>query len=199
VGRRGLLIVLCGPSGVGKGTLRARLLERHPEMVYAVSATTRPPRRGERDGVDYYFLDRPEFERRVTEQEFVEWAEVYGYCYGTPRQPMESHLADGTGVLVEKDVQGAATLRRLYPSAVFVFVMPPSAASLRGRLERRGTDRGAGLKRRLGEAQAEMAQSAEFDHVVVNDDPGRAVDALERIIEWESARRMCRTGEGSQV
>lgn len=186
----GLLVVLSGPSGSGKGTLRRLVQELMPDVVYGVSATTRPPRPGERDGVDYYFLTRDEFLRRVERGEFVEWAEVYGHLYGTPREPMESLVAAGRTVIVEKDVQGARTLMETYRDAVFVFVLPPSLEELARRIQRRGTEPPEAREQRLRSAREELAHVERYDYCVVNEDgdPRSAAERLRCIILAERCR-----------
>lgn len=186
----GLLVVLSGPSGSGKGTVRRMLQELLPDVVYGVSATTRPPRPGERDGVDYHFLSREEFLRRVEAGEFVEWADVYGHLYGTPREPMESLVAAGRVVVVEKDVQGARTLMERYPDAVFVFVLPPSLEALQQRIDRRGTESPESRARRLESARAELTFVERYDYCIVNEDgnPRSAAERLRCIITAERCR-----------
>jgi guanylate kinase len=176
------VFVITGPSGVGKGTLIRSLVDRMPSLDLAVSATTRPPRRGEEDGVAYHFLARDEFERRVAADEFVEWAEYSGNRYGTLRAELDRRLEDGVPVLLEIELQGARQVREKMPAAVQVFIAPPSRETLRTRLVGRGTDTPEQVKRRLETADAELAAQPEFKHVVVNDRLEDAVDALARIV-----------------
>ncbi|MBX6377709.1 MAG: guanylate kinase [Clostridia bacterium] len=185
---KGILVVLSGPSGAGKGAVRNRLLQRRPDVRYGVSATTRPRRAYERDGIDYRFMSREAFEASLASGEFVEWAEVYGNLYGTPREPMESWLRSGIDVVVEKDVQGAAALRRVYPDAVYVFVVPPSLETLRHRMASRGTETEAQRAVRLASAPEELSQIDGFDYVLVNDDLDEAARKLEAILTAESCR-----------
>ncbi|MDI6872849.1 guanylate kinase [Candidatus Solincola sp.] len=185
--RRGRLFVVAGPSGAGKGTLIAELLKRYPRARLSVSATTRDPRPGEREGVDYHFLDREEFLRRAGEGEFLEWAEVHGNLYGTPRGAVEEWLNEGHDVILEIDVQGARQVRERMPEAVTVFVEPPSLEALEERLRRRGTESEEELRRRLRNAVRESGEKGGFRHVVVNDDLQRAVEELCAIYEKESA------------
>jgi guanylate kinase len=172
------VFVITGPSGVGKGTLIRGLMEREPKLELSVSATTRDPRPGERDGLDYHFLTREEFDRRVREGEFVEHADYAGRSYGTLRSELEARLKDGVPVVLEIEVQGARQVRAAMPEAVQVFIAPPSLAALRTRLIGRGTDDPGEVERRLAVAEGELAAQPEFGHVVVND---RLDDALERL------------------
>ena len=172
------VFVITGPSGVGKGTLIRGLMERLPQLELSVSATTRAPRPGERDGVDYHFLAREEFDRRVAACEFVEHADYAGRSYGTLRGELEQRLADGVPVVLEIEVQGARQVRAAMPDAVQVFIAPPSLQALRTRLIGRGTDDGAEVERRLDVAEQELEARPEFEHVVIND---RLEDALERL------------------
>ncbi len=180
--------MLAGPSGVGKGTIGRALLAREPRMWFSVSATTRAPRPGEVDGVDYVFMTRDEFEAVRGAGGFVESFEVYGQLKGTPRGPLEEHLARGDDVLLEVDVQGAMRVREQMPGALLVFVAPPSPEALRTRLVDRGTDDDEQVARRLAGAEREQALSAHFDAVVVNDDLDRAVADVAAILEDRRAR-----------
>jgi guanylate kinase len=166
--------VLAGPSGVGKGTIVRKLLELEPRLWFSVSATTRLRREGETDGKDYLFLDRDEFERIRDEGGFLEWFDVYGDLKGTPRAPVDEHLAAGDDVLLEVDVQGALAVREKYPDAVLVFVKAPSRDEQRRRLLERGQDDPEAVERRLAVAEAEEGAADRFDAVVVNDDADRA-------------------------
>jgi len=172
------VFVITGPSGVGKGTLIRGLMERVPALQLSVSATTRAPRPGERDGVDYHFLTREDFDRRVAAQEFVEHADYAGRSYGTLRSELDDRLRAGVPVVLEIEVQGARQVRAAMPEAVQVFIAPPSLDALRARLIGRGTDSAQEVERRLRVAEQELAAQPEFGHVVVND---RLEDALERL------------------
>jgi guanylate kinase len=174
------VFVITGPSGVGKGTLIRGLMERLPELELSVSATTRAPRPGERDGVDYHFLTPEEFDRRVAQGDFVEHADYAGRRYGTLRSELEGRLREGVPVVLEIEVQGARQVRAAMPEAVQVFIAPPSLAALRTRLVGRGTDDQQEVDRRLAVAEQELTAQPEFAHVVVND---RLDDALERLVE----------------
>src|ERR687898_570058 len=179
------LFVIAGPSGVGKGTLISRLLERIPELELSISATTRLPRPAETDGRDYHFLDRSEFDRLVAAGEFLEHATYSGHRYGTLRSEVENRLQAGKSVVLEIELQGARQVRERRPDAVRVFLAPPDPAALRRRLEGRGTDDAEAIERRLDTAREELAAEEEFEHVVVNDEVERAATELERIVRRE--------------
>lgn len=176
------LTVLTGPSGVGKGTLVTRLRERHPSLWLSVSATTRAPRDGERDGEHYFFHTRDRFDALVAEGGLLEWAEFAGNCYGTPRQPVEAHLAEGSPVLLEIELEGARQVRRSFPQAFQIFLAPPSFDALEQRIRGRGTDSEEAIQKRLARARQELEAQAEFDAVVVNDDLELAFAELERLM-----------------
>lgn len=171
--------VVSGPTAVGKGTVVAAALARHPEIWLSTSATTRAPRPGEVDGQHYHFVSSEEFDDLIAADGLLEWALVHGTDrYGTPRAPVEAALAAGRCVLLEIELQGARQVRRNLPDAQFVFIAPPSWDELVRRLEHRGTETTSQRERRLVTARAEMAAQAEFDHVLVNDDVELAVDEL---------------------
>jgi guanylate kinase len=178
----GRLFVITGPSGVGKGTLIRRLLERMPQLELSVSATTRPPRPGEQDGVEYHFESEEEFDRMARDGELLEHATYSGHRYGTPRAEVEPRLAAGSSVVLEIEVQGARQVREAMPEAIQVFIAPPSPDALRERLEGRATDRPEEIERRLSAAEEELAARSEFGHVVVNDDLDRATDELAALV-----------------
>jgi guanylate kinase len=167
---------------VGKGTIVRKLLDRDPRLWFSVSATTRPRRESEVDGVDYLFLDRLEFERLRDAGGFLEWFDVYGDLYGTPRAPVEEHLAAGDDVVLEVDVQGALAVRDEYPDALLVFVKAPSRDEQQRRLVERGQDDPDALERRLAEAEAEESAADRFDAAIVNDDADRAADDVAAIL-----------------
>ena len=181
-----MLLVIAGPSGVGKGTIVRELKARAPGLWESVSYTTRPPRPTEVDGVDYCFVTRDAFESLVEAGGFLEWFEVFGDLKGTPNGPVAEHLAAGDDVLLEIDVQGAFKVREQFPEAVLVLVAPPSLADLRARLVGRGTETVGALRRRLAEAERELARAPEFDFVVVNDDVERVVGEVAGILSGSS-------------
>jgi guanylate kinase len=176
------VFVITGPSGVGKGTLIRSLVQQVPELEVSVSATTRPPRPGEREGVDYHFLSEAEFDERLAMGDFVEHAEYSGHRYGTLRGELESRVAAGTPVVLEIEIQGARQVREAMPEAVQVFIAPPSLDSLRARLVGRGTNSPRDMDARLRTAREEVAARDEFSHVVVNDRLEQAVSELVGIV-----------------
>lgn len=184
---KGELFVISGPSGAGKGTIVERLI-RDTEMELSVSATTRAPRPGEREGVSYYFIDRDEFRARIDAGGFLEYAEVYGNYYGTPRQNVTDKLAGGIDVVLEIDIQGAMKVKRSYPEGIFIFILPPSLAVLRERLTGRGTDSGETIELRLSKTREEIAQVGGYDYFVINDDLEEAVRRVEAIVLAEHSR-----------
>ncbi|WP_237739374.1 guanylate kinase [Microbacterium yannicii] len=181
-GGRSRLVVLAGPTAVGKGTVASHIKEHHPEIHLSVSATTRSPRPGEVDGEHYYFVDDAEFDRMIEAGELLEHATVHNaHRYGTPRRPIEEALAQGRTVLLEIDLQGARQVREADPSATLVFLLPPSWDELVQRLVGRGTEDAGERARRLRTAKVELASQGEFDYRVVNDDVARAADEVARL------------------
>ena len=187
--RRPFILVISGPSGVGKSTVVRRVLERGAGIVPSVSVTTRPPRRGEVDGESYAFGDREEFERRRESGEFLEWAEVHDHLYGTPAGFVDRAIDGGSHVLLEIDVQGGTEVKRKRPDAVLVFLLPPSREELEERLRGRGTDDAEVVKRRLAKADWETGFRDRYDFLVVNDDLDRCVDDVLAVLRAESLRR----------
>ena len=181
--RSARLFVVSGPSGVGKGTLVARVRDRLPGLGLTVSATTRPPREGEKNGVSYYFMDDSEFARRVENGEFLEWANVHGHRYGTLRAEAERLMAEGSSVVLEIDVQGGLNVRKVYPDVVLVFIEPPSIEELERRLRGRGTEDESSIELRLANANHEMELASLYDVRIVNDDLERATDELVSTID----------------
>ncbi len=179
----GSLFVVAAPSGAGKTSLVAAMLRERPGVELSVSATTRPPRPGEREGVDYFFIGAAEFERRREAGEFLEWALVHGNCYGTSRAWIESRMAAGADIVLEIDWQGAAQVKRLFPDAIGVFIAPPSIEELRARLQRRGQDAADVIERRVAAAKSELAQAGRFEYVIINQDFGAALAQLLSIVD----------------
>jgi guanylate kinase len=196
----GLLLVLSAPSGAGKTTLAHRFRARHPDAVFSVSATTRPPRGAERDGVDYHFVGPERFAELVAAGAFAEWAEVHGQRYGTLRATVDEALRAGRVALFDIDVQGGSQLKEAFPrEAATVFVLPPSLDELERRLRGRSTDSDEVIRRRLAAARAEAARGlASYDYVVVNDDLERALEALDAIAAHERAARGGRPVAGAE-
>ena len=175
----GRLIVLTGPSGVGKGTLMQALLKRHPELYYSVSVTTRSPRPGEINGENYYFISRTKFEQLVSQGEFLEWAEFAGNYYGTPREAVLNQVRSGNLVVLEIELKGARQIRTSFPSAMSIFILPPSLNELESRIRGRAQDSEEAIARRLRRAQEEIQAADEFDVQIVNDDLETALKAIE--------------------
>ena len=188
-GYRGILFVISSPSGGGKGTLIRRVLKDVPGLSYSVSWTTRSPRPGELDGVNYHFVTVEEFERMRDAGGFLEWAVVHGHLYGTALSVVEQDLAEGRDIILEIDVQGAESVRKAMPSVVGVFIMPPSFDVLKMRLLARMTERPEELALRLSNSRAEVERYAEFDYLVLNDEIERAAAQLASVVYAERARR----------
>src|SRR6266699_6891769 len=186
---RGMLVVVSSPSGGGKGTLIRRVLSSLSNLAYSVSYTTRSSRPGEMNGREYFFVSTLEFEEMIARGEFLEWANVYGHLYGTSSAQVERERAAGHDIILEIDVQGAASIRQLVADEVTIFILPPSFELLRKRLVARGTDSPADLERRLRGAPAEVEQYQDFQYVILNDDINRASAQLASVIYAERARR----------
>ena len=177
-----MVVVISGPSGVGKTTIVKRILERLDFLRLSVSATTRPPRPGEKDGVDYHFVSREEFERMIRDGRMLEWARVYGNLYGTPISEVEKAQKDGKVLLLDIEIDGVEQLREKGIKGVYIQIVPPSIDELKRRLQKRGTESEDMVERRLERAAKELARKELFDFVVANDDLERAVDEVERIV-----------------
>lgn len=195
IARRGLMLVLSSPSGAGKSTIARNLLEEDHGFELSVSYTTRPRRGSEIDGVHYHFVSRREFERLRDSDAFLEWAEVHGNFYATPREPAEIAMGEGRDMLFDIDWQGADQLREKMPAdVVSVFILPPSMSELKGRLLRRAEDQAQVIEARLKNARAEIEHWRKYDYVVVNDDLDRAFHAVKCIVQAERLRRDRRPG-----
>lgn len=190
VKERGLLIVLSGPSGVGKGTVRKALFSQPDiQLQYSISVTTRKPREGEVDGVDYFFKTREQFEQMIRQNELLEWAEYVGNYYGTPIEYVEKTLQEGKDVFLEIEVQGAMQVRKVFPEALFIFLAPPSLSELRKRIEMRGTESEELIRDRLKAAKEELEMMDAYDYVVENDQVELACERIKAIVMAEHCRR----------
>ena len=185
---RGKLIVVSGPSGAGKSTVIARLMREDPDVVFSVSATTRPPRAGEIDGKSYFFVTREKFQSMVENGELLEHAEYVGNCYGTPKAPVLASLKTGKSVLFDIEVQGAAQIKAQCPEAILIFVVPSDFSQIEKRLRARGTDSEEKIQGRLMQARRECERATNYDYVVLNDDPDRAADEMRSIITAEKCK-----------
>ena len=178
----GRLVVLTGPSGVGKGTLLQRLRQQHPDLYLSTSATTRAPREGEEHGKDYYFVSRDRFEEMIAAGQLLEWAEFAGNYYGTPRQPVEVQIERGNQVILEIELNGARQVAQSFPEAFKIFIVPPSPEELERRIRDRGQDDEAAITRRLARSRVELDAADEFDLQIVNDNLEQAVAKLEDVL-----------------
>lgn len=180
--KTGQLVVITGPSGVGKGTIVKSLLQRHPEFFLSISATTRQPRLGEINGQDYYFLSVEQFKTMIEQSELLEWAEYAGNYYGTPKQAVIEQIDIGKTVILEIEVLGARQIQQTFPSAIRIFIAPPSLAELENRLRGRANDSEEAIIKRLAKAQAEIDATGEFDYQIVNDNLAKAIAEIETIL-----------------
>ncbi|MBS7527426.1 guanylate kinase [Fusibacter paucivorans] len=185
---RGLLIVVSGPSGAGKGTICKALVKRDPSIVVSVSATTREPRNGEEHGIAYHFYDKAAFLSMIDNDGFLEYATVYDNYYGTPKQFVIDKIASGENVLLEIDIQGALQVKKKYPEGIFVFVLPPSMKELKSRIVGRGSETQESLTKRLSSAYSEIEYIKNYDYFIVNDTVEHATDVLQAIISAEKCR-----------
>lgn len=190
----GLLIVVSGPSGAGKGTICDALRKQFPKIQYSISMTTRPPRPGEVDGVNYYFATNEDFEKLLADDAFLEHAKVYDHYYGTPKKYVYDMLAKGNHIMLEIDIQGAMQVKEKYPQGVFIYVVPPSKAVLEERLRGRHTDSGDVIAGRLAKARKELDWIDKYDYIVVNDDLDTAIHQAASILEAEA----CKVSRNSQ-
>lgn len=183
-----LLIVISAPSGAGKSTVCQQLLDENDGIEFSISTTTRDPRSHEEKGADYYFVDDDEFDRMIRNGEFLEWANVHGERYGTPREPVMEQLKQGRDVLLDLDVQGARQVKQLYPDAVLIFLAPPSMEELERRLRNRNTETEAEIQRRLANARTEMNSVDIYDYLVINEALDRSQREVECILRAEKCR-----------
>ncbi len=184
----GLLVVISGPSGAGKGTICKKLKEQMEDLKVSVSATTRKPREGEIEGESYFFIEEEDFIKRINNDEFLEYAKVYGNYYGTPKKEVFKQLEAGNDIILEIDIQGALQVKKNYPRGVFIFILPPSLKELQHRIEGRGTDSKEAILKRMKCAYDELNYAFEYDYVVLNDEVQTAADKIKCIINAEKNR-----------
>lgn len=186
---KGLLIVLSGPSGVGKGTVCSALRQQENNLIYSVSATTRSPRAGEIDGVNYFFKSKDEFKKMIEQDELLEWAEYVNNYYGTPRAYVEEQIELGHDVILEIEVQGALQVKQKFPQGVFIFLAPPSMEELKNRIINRGTETDDSIRNRMSVAQEEIDMMEHYDYVVVNDQVESACERIQAIVVAEHCKK----------
>ncbi len=191
---QGLLIVVSGPSGAGKGTICKQLIQKEPTLKLSISATTRKPRLGEIDKQNYYFMTVSEFEEMIQKDEFLEYANVYGNYYGTPKKYVIDEIQKGNHVLLEIDIQGAFQIKKKYPEGVFIFILPPSMKELKHRIVGRGTETQEAIERRYQSAFDEISSLKEYDYYVINDEVDKAVEKIQAIIQAE----MCKVSRNAK-
>ena len=190
--RQGFLVVLSGPSGAGKNSVMNAVFPTIPNLKYSISVTTRPPREGEVDGVNYFFRTEEEFDRLIAENQLLEWATFVGHRYGTPKNFVNEQIMNGSSVIMDIDIQGAAQIRKKMPEAVFVFLLPPTWDELRQRLVLRASDSEDVISQRLAKSQEEIGHIVEYDYFIINDDLAKAAEQLRHIIlsEWSRTTRV---------
>jgi len=186
IGLKGVPIVVSAPSGAGKTTICKLIAEKYDNVLYSVSATTRPPRDSETDGIDYFFLSRRKFERWIREGRFVEWAEVHGHYYGTPRELFEENLRKGYNVIMDIDVQGGSNIKKMYPEGIYIFLLTKNVNVLRERLSGRKTDSPSSIKKRLENARVELGYSNRYNYIVINDKIEKTLNRIKAILTAES-------------
>jgi guanylate kinase len=184
----GLLVVVSGPSGCGKGTICKELLGRNKDIIISISATTRKPRNGEVEGVNYFFIDKEQFDAMVQNDEFIEYANVHGNFYGTPKKFVLDKLKNGENILLEIDVQGAIQIKKMYPEAILIFIVPPSMEELKNRIVGRGTESESDIEKRYENAFKELEYIKEYEYMVINDEVIAAVEKIESIIMAEKCK-----------
>ncbi|EIW01033.1 MULTISPECIES: guanylate kinase [Thermoanaerobacter] len=185
---KGLLIVLSGPSGAGKGTICKALMEKEKNLKLSISATTRQPRSGEIEGKNYFFKSEEEFEKMIENDSFLEWAKVYGHYYGTPKDFVLKNLEEGNDVVLEIDIQGALKIKEKFPEGVFIFILPPSMEELKNRIKKRGTETEEEIIKRFKSAYEELNYVSRYNYVVINDSVEEAVEKIRAIIIAEKCR-----------
>jgi len=185
---KGLLLVICGPSGVGKGTICKELLKKRQDLKLSISATTRPKREGEVDGINYFFISEEQFKNMIEKDEFLEYAQVYGNYYGTPKDFVINALREGKDLILEIDTQGARQIKEKFPEGIFIFILPPSMKELKKRIVGRGTETIDIIEKRLKSAYNEISLIKDYDYYVINDDIESATNKIISIIEAEKCR-----------
>jgi guanylate kinase len=184
----GIPLVISAPSGGGKSTIASRIVKELPHTAQSISCTTRSPRPGEKNGIDYFFVSESEFKTKIDKGEFLEWAVVHDHYYGTPISDLQKKLADGKDVILTIDPQGAMSIKRVYPQGIYVFVVPPSWEDLLKRLKNRATDNSTSLEIRIANARKELSYISHYDYLIINDDLEKAIKELSSIITAEHCR-----------
>ena len=182
-GRKGEIIAISAPSGTGKTTIIKNILKKYPEIVFSISATTRPKRPGEKNGIEYYFVSEDEFINKIESKEFVEWEKFYDYYYGTFKSTIEENINSGKSILLEIDVKGALSLKNIYPDAHLIYIMPPSFEELVKRLSERRTENEIDFKKRIQRAEMELSHKDRFDYLVINKDLNKAIKETSELIK----------------